>query len=307
MKEGKTKRVISSGVPGRVIIEFKDEVSLRNGKERFALPGKGKACARVSALVFRFLAGRGIETHFLEEMGESEIMVEELDMIPLEVVVWNKACGSLVSKLGLRPGEELEEPLVEFYLKNDEKEDPLVSAEHLRILHILDEEELEEIKRKASRVNRFLLDLFGSKGIVLGSVKMEFGRLGVNLVLGDEISPDTCLMWRAEDGRPLGKLAVLEGRREPEDYEVVVRVMEEKPGKEVYVYVRPKQGIMDPQGQATMNALRSLGYPEVEDVRVGRYIVLRLRDGSSRDRVDEMCRRLLANPVIEDYEIKWVD
>ena len=307
VREGKTKRLLSSGVPGRLVLEFKDEVSLEDGKVRFALPGKGAACARVSLLAFRFLEARGVDTHLVALAGERGLLVEELEMIPLEVVVWNRACGSLAERLGLEPIAELEEPLLELYLKDDGKGDPLVTDDHVRVLRLLEGEELKTLRSKALRINDFLRGFFSSRGIVLGSVKLEFGRLGEHLVLGDEISPDTCLMWEGEGGRPLGRLAALQGRREPEDYDGVVRMMEEKPGKEVYVYVKPKHGIMDPQGQATMNALRSLGYPEVEDVRVGRYIILRLGDGSSRERVDEMCRRLLANPVIEDYEISWGD
>lgn len=307
LREGKTKRLLTTEVPGRVILDFKDVVALRDGKTVFTVAGKGKACARVSLQVFRFLARRGVENHLVAEMGERRLLVEELEMIPLEVVIWNKSCGSLPERLGLEPGKDFREPLVEFFLKDDSRGDPLVSWEHLKVMGVLEEEELEEIKRRALRINGFLQTFFESHGIILGSVKLEFGRLGDRLLLGDEVSQDTCLMWERESGRPLGRMAVLEGRREPESFTRVVMLMEERPGKEAYVYVKPKRGIMDPQGQATMRALLDLGYSEVEDVRVGRYIILRLRDGSSQERLEEMCRRLLANPIIEDYEIKWQD
>ncbi len=307
LREGKTKRLLPTEVPGRINLYFKDEVSLQNGKSIFTIPGKGAACAQVSLQVFRFLAQRGVENHLVKESGDRLLLVDELEMLPIEVVVWNFACGSLPERLGFEPGAVFREPLVEFFLKDDSKDDPLVTVEHLEALGLLRREEVEALRSRALKINGFLRDYFDSHGIILGSVKLEFGKLGDHFVLGDEVSPDTCLMWEKEGGKPLGRMAALEGRREPEIYARVVSLMEEKPGKEAYVYVRPKQGIMDPQGQVTMRALRDLGFSEVEDVRVGRYIILRIREGSSRERLEEMCRRLLANPVIEDYEIRWDD
>ncbi len=201
--EGKSKRIY--GVNEReVFVEFKDDVTAFDGKKKASPEGKGKATAEISSLLFEYLSSKGIPTHYIGK-GEGGFYAKKVRILPVEVVVRNVATGSIVKRLGLEKGKELTPPLVEYFYKSDELGDPLVCADHIVYFKWATEEELKKMKELSLRATELLKDVFASAGLKLVDIKYEFGYdPDGNLVLADEISPDTCRIWD-ENGRSLDK------------------------------------------------------------------------------------------------------
>lgn len=307
--EGKAKRVYATDQIGQVIHEFKDEATAFDGKKRGTIEGKGRVNAQMSDAIFRYLEKRGIRTHHIKLLAENEILTWWLEMIPVELIVRNYAAGSLAKRLGLPERTEMRSPLVEYYYKSDELGDPMLSREHIRELGLADDEQLDEMTAVALKINDILRPYFEARGLVLADFKLEFGLREGRIYLGDEFSPDVCRLWDAETGEVMDKDRFRQdlGRVEETYAEVLRRIREEEAGITAGVFISPKRGVLDPAGQATLGALKSLGFDEVGDVRIGKYITLRIRGVEPedvKDRVREMCERLLANPIIEDYRIE---
>ncbi|WP_297509314.1 phosphoribosylaminoimidazolesuccinocarboxamide synthase [Thermococcus sp.] len=202
--EGKAKRIIPLD-DGKAIMEFKDDATAFDGSKKAQFKGKGWLNAQISAHLFRVLEEKGVKTHFIGIAGDNRLIVERLDMYPLEVVVRNVVAGSLKKRLPLDEGTELREPIVELYYKNDSLHDPMINHYHARILGI-DESEIREMERTALKVNEIMREYFRERGIILVDFKLEFGKNGRGeIVLGDEISPDTCRFWDAETKKSLDK------------------------------------------------------------------------------------------------------
>lgn len=198
--EGKAKIIYEGPEAGTLIQYFKDDATAFNGKKFAQIAGKGVLNNRISSHIMTKLEGMGIPTHFLKALNMREQLVREVEIIPLEVVVRNVATGSLTKRLGLKEGTILPQPLIEFFYKKDELDDPMVSENHIVTLGWADPYELEEIIGQAFRVNDFLSGLFSAIGLKLVDFKLEFGRLwGENdelyIILADEISPDNCRLW----------------------------------------------------------------------------------------------------------------
>lgn len=310
--EGKAKKVYSTDQPGQVIQEFKDEATAFDGKKKGIIPGKGKVNAQMTEVIFRRLGKGGIRTHYVRLLSENELVTWWLEMILVEVVVRNFAVGSLARRLGYEERAEMKNPLVEYYYKKDELGDPMLSRDHIRELGLATEYQLDEMTAVSLRVNEILFPYFEARGLVLADFKLEFGLREGLLLLGDEFSPDVCRLWDARTGAVMDKDRFRRdlGKLEETYAEVLRRVKEEDMGIKVSVYVSPRKGVLDPQGQAALGALKSLGFEEVSDVRIGKYITLRLEGvegDKAGERLEEMCERLLANPVIEDYRIDIQD
>lgn len=205
IREGKAKRIYSTDSEDLVIQEFKDSATAFDGKKRADIKDKGVANARISAIAFQFLEERGIRTHFQSYLDEGALVTERLEMISLEAVVRNVVAGSLAERLGYPEGKALEDPIVEFYYKNDELGDPLLTEDHIRELGLVSPGELRELRKLALEINAHLQDLFERASLDLIDFKLEFGRAGRALVLGDEISPDTCRLWDKMTGEKLDK------------------------------------------------------------------------------------------------------
>ncbi|AMQ18196.1 phosphoribosylaminoimidazolesuccinocarboxamide synthase [Thermococcus peptonophilus] len=202
--EGKAKKVIPLD-DGKAILEFKDDATAFNGEKKGRFRGKGWLNAQISAHLFRVLEENGIKTHFIGVAGDNRLIVERLKMYPLEVVVRNVVAGSLKKRLPLTEGTELPEPIVELYYKDDSLGDPMINQYHAKVLGI-SEIELKEMESIALRVNEILRKYFKEKGIILVDFKLEFGKNSRGeIVLGDEISPDTCRFWDAETKESLDK------------------------------------------------------------------------------------------------------
>lgn len=208
--EGKAKIIYEGPEPGTLIQYFKDDATAGNGAKKDVIAGKGVLNNRISAHIMTKLEGIGVPTHFLKSLNMREQLVRQVEVIPLEVVVRNIAAGSLCKRLGVKEGTYLNAPLIEFYYKKDELNDPMVNEGHIITFGWADPFELEEIMGQAYRVNDYLNGLFAGIGLKLVDFKLEFGRIygefdEIYIVLADEISPDNCRLWDAETNEKLDK------------------------------------------------------------------------------------------------------
>lgn len=203
--EGKAKRVYRTADPAKVIIEYKDDATAFNAQKRGFIQEKGILNNAISARFFEMLERAGIATHFVERLNERETLAWAVQIVPLEVVVRNVAAGSLTARLGLEEGYRLPKAVVEFYLKDDRLGDPIVNRDHILLLGLATEEELDEMKRLALEINRHLTEFLQPVGLDLIDFKLEFGRREGKILLADEISPDTCRFWDVQTGERLDK------------------------------------------------------------------------------------------------------
>ena len=204
--EGKAKRIYETNDPELLWIEYKDSATAFDGKKKAEIEGKGRLNNLISSIIFTKLQERGIDSHFVRQLSETEQLVKRVEIIPLETVVRNYAAGSISKRLGVPEGEKLRRPLVEFYYKDDALGDPLLTEDHIEILDLASQEEVELLKTKALAVNKVLTELFAELGVKLIDFKLEFGRDSQgNVLLADEISPDTCRLWDMETNEKLDK------------------------------------------------------------------------------------------------------
>lgn len=204
--EGKAKQIFATDVDGQVLVRYKDSATAFNGKKKAELVGKGELNNRISSILFSYLAQHDVPNHFVKRISSTEQLVKQVTIIPLEVVVRNRIAGSLAKRLGLPEGEEISRPVIEFYYKKDELNDPFINEDHIDMLQLADPSQVDEMKRITLQVNQLLLQLFSEQKIDLVDFKLEFG-LDQNgqLLLADEISPDTCRFWEQGTGRKLDK------------------------------------------------------------------------------------------------------
>ena len=194
--EGKAKILYPTEDPDILLTLFKDDATAFNAQKKGTIARKGEVNCSVSAALFTWLESLGIPTHYIDRPEANKMRVRAVKIIPLEVVVRNIAAGSLCKQTGLPLGKVLASPLVEFYLKNDELGDPLLTADRLMLLEIVSAERLETIKTMTLNINRHLRQFFKNCNITLVDFKLEFGLdKDDNLLLADEISPDTCRLW----------------------------------------------------------------------------------------------------------------
>lgn len=201
--EGKAKIIYATENPDILLACFKDDATAFNAQKRGQIQGKGEVNCQISAWLYQYLGAQGIPTHYIDQPSSTQMRVRAVKIIPLEVVVRNIAAGSLCRQTGLPLGQALVEPLVEFYLKNDELGDPLLTRDRALLLNIVTNEQLDQLKNLALQINQHLQDFFNACGITLVDFKLEFGfdRDG-KLLLADEISPDTCRLWNRDESDP---------------------------------------------------------------------------------------------------------
>ncbi|MBB4831856.1 phosphoribosylaminoimidazole-succinocarboxamide synthase [Staphylococcus hominis] len=194
--EGKAKRVFSTETVHQLRVEYKDEVTAGNGAKKDKMQGKGRLNNRITSIIFEYLNKHDIESHFIKQLSETEQLVKEVKIIPLEVVVRNIATGSITKRLGFEKGHVFDEPLVEFFYKNDDLNDPLITDDHVKLLHIANDEEIKILKDMAKNINKVLIQLMNEMDLRLVDFKVEFGKTeNGDILLADEISPDTCRIW----------------------------------------------------------------------------------------------------------------
>ncbi|OZM56238.1 phosphoribosylaminoimidazolesuccinocarboxamide synthase [Lottiidibacillus patelloidae] len=204
--EGKAKRLFKMENEDFLLVEYKDQATAFNAAKKESIKGKGKYNNEISSIIFTMLKDIGVDNHFIMQVSETEQIVTKTSIIPIEVVVRNVYAGSLAARLGKEEGTVIPKPIVEFYYKDDALGDPLINEDHIEILQLATKKELEEIREKALFVNNFLKDYFASCGIRLIDFKLEFGKNNENnIILADEISPDTCRLWDMDTNERLDK------------------------------------------------------------------------------------------------------
>ncbi len=203
--EGKWKVLFETKDPSLLILRFKDVPLLPPTAGRMKVPKRGAMKIQISAALFMLLQKNGIPTHFMEVLGERDMLVRRLEMIRLEVVLRNIAAGTLAKRLGLEVGTTLPAPVLEFYYKSDALGDPLLNEYHVRALGLASSEELRVIRETTFRANGLLLPYFAEREILLADFKLEFGRHRGALLVGDELTPDGCRFWDRITRENLGK------------------------------------------------------------------------------------------------------
>lgn len=203
--EGKWKVLYETSDPALLILRFKDVPTLPPAARRLKVPRRGAMKNQISAALFALLQKNGIPTHFVEVLGEREVLVRRLEMIRLEVVLRNIAAGTLAKRLGMEVGTTLPAPVLEFYYKSDALGDPLLNEYHVRALGLASSQELKAIRETTFRANGVLLPFFVEREILLADFKLEFGRHKGALLVGDELTPDGCRFWDRTTRENLGK------------------------------------------------------------------------------------------------------
>ncbi|MBZ4666471.1 phosphoribosylaminoimidazolesuccinocarboxamide synthase [Mahella sp.] len=203
--EGKAKKVYATDDPDYVIVEYKDDATAFNGVKRGTIVGKGVVNNKVSNHLFKMLEGRGIPTHFVQELSDRETLVKKVDIVPVEVIVRNIAAGSISQRLGIPEGTVLKHTVLEYSYKNDELGDPMINAYHVYAMGLATPEEMKVIDEMAFKVNDILSDYLKGMNIRLVDFKLEFGRFHGQIILADEISPDTCRFWDMTTNEKLDK------------------------------------------------------------------------------------------------------
>lgn len=204
--EGKAKKVFKTDDPEVYIVDYKDDATAFDGLKKGTIVGKGVVNNRMSNLLFQMLEKKGIPTHFVKELSERETAVKKVSIVPLEVIVRNIAAGSFSKRFGVEEGTVLKCPTLEFCLKDDDLHDPMINEYHILALGLASKEDLETITDMTFRVNDALKEFFLSIGIELVDFKLEFGRTtDGQIILADEISPDTCRLWDSKTHEKLDK------------------------------------------------------------------------------------------------------
>lgn len=206
MYEGKAKKVYATTDENVVWIEYKNSATAFNGEKKATIDGKGRLNNEITSLLFSMLHEAGIENHFIEKKSETEQLVQKVSIIPLEVVVRNVTAGSMAKRLGIDEGIQLEQEIVEFYYKDDNLGDPLITEDHIRLLKLATPAEVDVLKHLAQKVNILLTEYFVKKGLTLVDFKLEFGKTADGkIILADEVSPDTCRLWDTNTNEKLDK------------------------------------------------------------------------------------------------------
>ncbi|EAD8852839.1 phosphoribosylaminoimidazolesuccinocarboxamide synthase [Listeria monocytogenes] len=204
--EGKAKRLFKTEEAGILRVTYKDDATALNGVRKESFAGKGELNNQITSLIFSHLAEAGIESHFIRAISETEQLVKEVSIIPLEVVVRNVMAGSLAKRLGKEEGEQIPNAIVEFYYKDDALDDPFINDDHVLYLEVATTSEMDTIRQAARSINKVLQELFNQMNITLIDFKLEFGRdVAGEILLADEISPDTCRLWDKETNQKLDK------------------------------------------------------------------------------------------------------
>lgn len=204
--EGKAKALYSTDHPQEVLVVYSNQATAFNGQKKDQIPGKGQLNNQISSLIFTYLKDQGIANQFIRQVDQDKQLVQKLKMLPVEVVVRNILAGSLAKKVGRPEGQALAQPSLEFYLKNDELGDPFLNNSQILALEILDADQISALSQQALQINQSLINLFDAIGVDLVDFKLEFGlNAEGQLILGDEISPDTCRLWDKENQDKLDK------------------------------------------------------------------------------------------------------
>lgn len=198
--EGKAKKLYATDDPDVLWVEYMNQATAGNGEKKAQIEGKGSLNNRITSVIFDLLKARGVDSHFVRRISETEQLVKKMDMYPLEIIMRNTAAGSFAKRYGVEEGTELKKPILEFCLKSDALGDPFINEDGIVALSLADEDEIAEISRQARAVNAALLDIFAKIDVKLVDFKIEEGKTSDGaILLADEITPDTCRLWDQKD------------------------------------------------------------------------------------------------------------
>ncbi len=312
--EGKAKTVeVLSDEKVRII--FTDRISAGDGAKLDTIPGKGKMNLTLSNRLMEVLEEAGIPTHLLERESETTIIARNLRILPVEVVVRNIAAGSFSRRYGVKEGEELAQPFVEFFVKDDKLHDPLIDRDVVVQMGLVPRDKLELVQARALQVNRVFTDYFSRGGMVLVDFKLEFGEdKEGHIWLADEISADSMRVW---DAQTMEKLDKDRFRKDLGDvlagYKVIMDRLDgiggyspEKQRMEVVVTIEPKHSVTNPGGEVTKRTLLNSGMGGIKDVRLGKTVNITVEDSSDPkwlDKLNQICKEILTNPMVETYTL----
>jgi len=203
--EGKAKKIFATDNPDQFMVYYKDDATAFNGVKKAQILNKGILNNKISSFFFKLLEENGVPTHFVAMPSEREMLVKSLKIVLVEVVVRNIAAGSLAKRLGWAEGTKLPKPVVELYYKSDELGDPLINYYHIAVLDLATPEQIKVMEEMALKINSVLTSYLKGKDIELIDFKLEFGIHNGQIILGDEISPDTCRFWDSKTGEKLDK------------------------------------------------------------------------------------------------------
>lgn len=203
--EGKAKKVYATNNPDYVIVDYKDDATAFNGEKKGTISGKGVINNRMTNYMFKMLEKEGVPTHLVEEISDRETIVKKVSIVPLEVIIRNVAAGSFSKRMGVEEGTQLLTPILEFSYKNDDLGDPFINDYYALALGLATKEEIDTISKYAFMVNDFMVKFFKGLNIDLIDFKIEFGRFHDQIILADEISPDTCRFWDSTTHEKLDK------------------------------------------------------------------------------------------------------
>ena len=203
--EGKAKKIFLTEKDDEVVQYFKDDATAFNAQKRGTILEKGAVNNKISAKIFQYLSEVGIPSHFIQQLNDREMLTRRVKIIPVEVVVRNRATGSIVKRLGLEEGLIIDPPLIEFFYKDDSLGDPLITEDHIRLLKLATPSQIAELRQQALKINEALKPFFQKIGMLLVDFKLEFGLWNGQIILADEISPDTCRFWDIQTGERMDK------------------------------------------------------------------------------------------------------
>ena len=203
--EGKAKKVYTTEDPDVLIVSYKDDATAFNGLKKGTIVGKGAINNRMTNHIFKKLEAKGVPTHLVEELSDRDTAVKKVEIVPLEVIIRNFSAGSFAKKMGMEEGVKFSRPTLEFSYKNDDLGDPFINKYYALALELATEEEIDAITRYAFQVNEVMQEYFASLNIELIDFKIEFGRYHGQIVLADEVSPDTCRLWDKDTHEKLDK------------------------------------------------------------------------------------------------------
>ncbi|SES87885.1 phosphoribosylaminoimidazole-succinocarboxamide synthase [Natronincola peptidivorans] len=203
--EGKAKKVYKTKDEDKFIVEYKDDATAFNGVKKGKIADKGIVNNQMSGILFRLLQEKGIENHYIDTLGDREMLVKAVKIIPVEVIARNVAAGSMAKRLGVEEGKAFKAPVMEFCYKSDELGDPLINEDHIEALELATKEEIDKIKSYTLKINEILQEFFCRKNLRLVDLKLEFGLFEGKVILADEVSPDTCRLWDINTDEKLDK------------------------------------------------------------------------------------------------------
>ncbi|TFG34454.1 phosphoribosylaminoimidazolesuccinocarboxamide synthase [Candidatus Thorarchaeota archaeon] len=314
--EGKAKRVFQDkDTSDRVIIVFKDTVTAGDGAKKEDFLGKGDLTCDMSEYLLGVLESKGVDTHFIRRLQGPQLLCKKVGIFPIEVVCRNKAAGSFCSRYGIEKGTEFEEPLVEFFVKDDKLHDPLIAEDAAIRIGLVTKEQLQFLSSVTLSVNYYLGELLRQQDLVLVDFKLEFGQTEEgHIVLADEISSDTMRIWDAKS-KSMDKDVFREDKDDLiETYTALLNtikkgkpeLIESKP-ETIQVIIEPKPGIKNPPGEVARKALNRLGFADVEDVRMGKVFNIVLRKPITSEILNQLAMmniKLLSNPISERYKVR---